>query len=45
MFDMFESLRSKGGGVVKEMERKIEKLKDEMALIIKKIDAIDENLE
>jgi hypothetical protein len=27
------------------MERKIEKLKDEMALIIKKIDAIDENLE
>ena len=34
-----------GGGLVKEMERKIEKLKDEMALIIKKIDAIDENLE
>ena len=40
------SISSKGGGgLVKEMERKIEKLKDEMALIIKKIDAIDENLE
>ena len=33
------------GGLLKEMERKIDKLKDEMALIIKKIDAIDENLE
>lgn len=42
----FLSISSKGGGgLVKEMERKIEKLKDEMALIIKKIDAIDENLE
>ena len=42
----FLSISSKGGGgLVKEMERKIEKLKDEMALIIKKIAAIDENLE
>ncbi len=40
------SISSKGGGgLLKEMERKIDKLKDEMALIIKKIDAIDENLE
>lgn len=42
----FLSISSKGGGgLLKEMERKIEKLKDEMALAIKKIDAIDENLE
>lgn len=42
----FLSISSKGGGgLFKEMERKIDKLKDEMALIIKKIDAIDENLE
>ena len=42
----FLSISSKGGGgLVKEMERKIEKLKDEMALTIKKIEAIDENLE
>ncbi|MCL3852816.1 MULTISPECIES: DUF349 domain-containing protein [Parabacteroides] len=42
----FLSISSKGGGgLVKEMERKIEKLKEEMALIVKKIDAIDENLE
>lgn len=42
----FLSISSKGGGgLVKEMERKIEKLKEEMALAIKKIDAIDENLE
>lgn len=42
----FLSISSKGGGgLLKEMERKIEKLKDEMALIVKKIDAIDENLE
>ena len=42
----FLSISSKGGGgLLKEMERKIDKLKDEMALIIKKIDAIDENLE
>lgn len=42
----FLSVSSKGGGgLVKEMERKIEKLKEEMALTVKKIDAIDENLE
>lgn len=42
----FLSIASKGGGgLVKEMERKIEKLKEEMALTIKKIDAIDENLD
>lgn len=42
----FLSVSSKGGGgLFKEMERKIEKLKDEMALTIKKIEAIDENLE
>lgn len=42
----FLSVSSKGGGgLLKEMERKIEKLKDDMALIVKKIDAIDENLE
>ncbi len=42
----FLSISSKGGGgLLKEMERKIDKLKDEMELIIKKIDAIDENLE
>lgn len=42
----FLSISSKGGGgLLKEMERKIDKLKNEMAVIIKKIDAIDENLE
>ncbi len=42
----FLSISSKGGGgLLKEMERKIEKLKEEMALTIKKIDAIDENLD
>ena len=42
----FLSISSKGGGgLLKEMERKIEKLKEEMALTIKKIEAIDENLE
>lgn len=42
----FLSVSSKGGGgLVKEMERKIEKLKEDMELIIKKIEAIDENLE
>ncbi|MDR1403181.1 MAG: DUF349 domain-containing protein [Tannerellaceae bacterium] len=41
----FLSISSKGGGgLVKEMERKIEKLKEDMGLIVKKIDAIDENL-
>ncbi len=42
----FLSISSKGGGgLIKEMERKIEKIKDEMALTIKKIEAIDENLD
>ncbi len=42
----FLSVSSKGGGgLVKELERKIENLKNEMALTIKKIDAIDETLE
>ncbi|MDH6356703.1 DUF349 domain-containing protein [Parabacteroides sp. PF5-9] len=42
----FLSISSKGGGgLVKEMERKIDKLKEEMGLTIKKIEAIDENLE
>jgi hypothetical protein len=42
----FLSISSKGGGgLVREMERKIEKLKEDMALVIRKIDAIDENLE
>jgi hypothetical protein len=42
----FLSVSSKGGGgLVKEMEKKIQSLKEEMELTIKKIDAIDENLE
>ncbi len=42
----FLSISSKGGGgLVKEMERKIDKLKEDMALIVQKIDAIDENIE
>ncbi|MDR2968347.1 MAG: DUF349 domain-containing protein [Tannerellaceae bacterium] len=42
----FLSISSKGGGgLLKEMERKIEKLKGEMDLTIKKIEAIDENLD
>lgn len=42
----FLSISSKGGGgLLKDMERKIDKLKEEMELIVKKIDAIDENLE
>ena len=42
----FLSISSKGGGgLLKELERKIEGLKADMALIVKKIDAIDENLE
>ncbi|MEG1615395.1 MAG: DUF349 domain-containing protein [Bacteroidales bacterium] len=41
----FLSLSSKGGNsLVKEMERKIEKLKEDMNVIAKKIDLIDENL-
>ena len=42
----FLSISSKGGGgLLKDLERKIESLKADMALIVKKIDAIDENLE
>ena len=42
----FLTISSKGGsGLVKEMERKIEKLKAEMELTVKKIEANDENLE
>ncbi len=42
----FLSIASKGGdGLLKEMERKIEKLKEDMELTIKKINAIDENLD
>lgn len=42
----FLTISSKGGsGLVKEMERKIEKLKAEMEMTVKKIEAIDENLE
>ena len=42
----FLNISSKGGnGLIKEMERKIEKLKDDMALTVKKIETIDENLD
>ena len=42
----FLSVSSKGGGgLVKEMQRKIESLKDELNLIEKKIEVIDQNLE
>lgn len=42
----FLSVSSKGGGgLLKEMERKMEKLKEDMELTIKKIEAIDENLD
>ena len=42
----FLSVHSKGGsGLIKEMERKIASLREEMELIVQKIDAIDENLE
>ena len=42
----FFNVSSKGGGsLLKEMENKIERLKNEMGLIVKKIDTIDENLE
>ena len=40
------NISSKGGdGLIKEMERKIKKLKDDMELIVKKIETIDETLE
>ena len=42
----FLNISSKGGsGLLKEMERKLERLREEMALVVKKIEAIDENLE
>jgi hypothetical protein len=42
----FFNISSKGGdGLVKEMDRKIARLKEEMEVIVKKIEAIDENLE
>ena len=42
----FLSISSKGGGgLVKEMNRKIETLKEELGLIIKKIELIDENFD
>lgn len=42
----FLSVSSKGGGgLVKEMNRKIDSLKEELELIVKKIEAIDKNLE
>ena len=42
----FFNVSSKGGGtLLKEMENRIERLKNEIGLIVKKIDAIDENLE
>ena len=42
----FLNISSKGGnGLIKEMERKIEKLKDDMAITVKKIETIDENLD
>ena len=41
----FLSVSSKGGNnLLKEMERKVEKLKEDMNLVIKKIETIDENL-
>ncbi|GHT63677.1 hypothetical protein AGMMS50239_20050 [Bacteroidia bacterium] len=42
----FLSISSKGGGgLVKEMNRKIDSLKEELNLIVKKIEVIDENFE
>jgi hypothetical protein len=40
----FTSSSKKGGGLIKEMERKIEALKEESNLIEKKINLIDENI-
>ena len=34
-----------GGGLLKEMDRKISRLRDEMEVVVKKIEAIDENFE
>ncbi|MDR1601189.1 MAG: DUF349 domain-containing protein [Tannerella sp.] len=42
----FLNVSSKGGSnLLKETEHKIERLKEDMALIVKKIDAIDENID
>ncbi|MDR2773951.1 MAG: DUF349 domain-containing protein [Tannerella sp.] len=42
----FFNISSKGGdGLVKEMDRKITRLREEMEVIVRKIEAIDENLE
>ena len=42
----FFNISSKGGdGLMKEMGRKIARLKEEMEVIVKKIEAIDENLD
>ncbi len=41
----FSSSSKKGGGLIKEMERKIETLKEESKLIEQKINLIDENIE
>ena len=40
----FSTNSKKGGGLIKEMERKIEALKDESKLIEQKINMIDENI-
>ena len=40
----FSSSSKKGGGLIKEMERQIETLKEESKLIEQKIDLIDENI-
>ncbi len=40
----FSSNSKKGGGLIKEMERKIEALKEESSLIEQKINMIDENI-
>jgi chromosome segregation ATPase len=39
----FTSTSKKGGGMIKEMERKIETLKEECKLVEQKINMIDEN--
>ncbi|ADQ79141.1 protein of unknown function DUF349 [Paludibacter propionicigenes WB4] len=41
----FSSNSKKGGGLIKEMERKIETLKEESKLIEQKINLIDENIQ
>ena len=41
----FLSISSKGAsGLLKDVNNKIEKLKEEMELLVKKIEALDENL-